>query len=74
MTRNLRTLTYSAHLDNHYEQIQLNLQLQTQRETERERAVEDNEMGKMLCQLVKQQSAPTVERWWRRKLPIHKKD
>ena len=57
ITRNLRTLTYSAHLDNHYEQIQLNLQLQTQRE----RAVEDNEMGKMLCQLVKQQSAPTVD-------------
>ena len=24
------------------------------------KAVEDNEMGKMLCQLVKQQSAPTV--------------
>ena len=29
--------------------------------SERERAVEDNEMGKMLCQLVKQQSAPTVD-------------
>ena len=26
-----------------------------------EKAVEDNEMGKMLCQLVKQQSAPTVD-------------
>ena len=29
--------------------------------SERERAVEDNEMGKMLYQLVKQQSAPTVD-------------
>ena len=29
--------------------------------TKSERAVEDNEMGKMLCQLVKQQSAPSVD-------------
>ena len=59
MTRNLRKPPYSLALNKHHEQIQLKLQLKTQRE--RERAVEDNEMGKMLYQLVKQQSAPTVD-------------
>ena len=59
MTRNLRKPPYSVALNKHHEQIQLKLQLKIQRE--RERAVEDNEMGKMLYQLVKQQSAPTVD-------------
>ena len=59
MTRNLRKPPYSLALNKHHEQIQLKLQLKTQRE--RERAVEDNEMGKMLYQLVKQHSAPTVD-------------
>ena len=50
MTRN-----YSVHLDKHHEQIQLKLQLQTQRKLSR-----IMKWGKMLCQLVKQQSASTV--------------
>ena len=47
---------YSMHLDKHCKQIATATAI-----VNSEKAVEDNEMGKMLCQLVKKQSDPTVD-------------
>ena len=47
---------YSVHLDKHPKQIATAIAIANS-----EKAVEDNEMGKMLCQLVKKQSDPTVD-------------
>ena len=47
---------YSVHLDKHPKQTATAIAIANS-----EKAVEDNEMGKMLCQLVKKQSDPTVD-------------